>query len=386
MKAFAGNASPITERHVQAIWYDPALRPSPLRTVRGVDLVVMDPGVWNLEAGPDFRHAVLEVGRCRNVVEGDVEIHLRPSDWVAHGHGNDPAYSGVVAHVTWYGGNPPAGLPAGCVSVCLGGMVGRSRDFSPDEIDVAAYPYAKLPSSPRPCERHFGEDVDRGLDMLRTAGKRRIEMKARRLTARIMRSGDAEQVFYEELFHAFGYAKNSAPFRALAERLPLNDLPSTECAAYEALSCVAELDVAADHPWCRANVRPCNSPKMRIADAAAIFTGGKPRHLGAGTFAAILSNVIVPYAIARGRLAEAPPWLPPECTNGVMRLAANRLFGRDHNPALYSRNGVLQQGLLHIYRGYCLAAHPGCDACRLVAALEAEPECPGMNVEVCHGK
>ena len=109
MKAFAGNASPITERHVQAIWYDPALRPSPLRTVRGVDLVVRDPGVWNLEAGPDFRHAVLEVGRCRNVVEGDVEIHLRPSDWVAHGHGNDPAYSGVVAHVTWYGGNPPAG-------------------------------------------------------------------------------------------------------------------------------------------------------------------------------------------------------------------------------------------------------------------------------------
>lgn len=386
MKAFVGNTSPITERHVQAIWYDPALRPSPLHTVRGGDLIVKDPGVWNLEAGPDFLHAVLEVGRGRNVVEGDVEIHLRPSDWVAHGHGGDPAYSGVVAHVTWYGGNPPAGLPVGCVSVCLGGMLGHRSDFSPDEIDVTAYPYAKLPSSPRPCERHFGGDMDRGLEMLLAAGKCRIEMKSRRLMARIMRSGDAEQVFYEELFNALGYSKNSAPFRALAERLPLNDLPHTECAAYEALNCVAELDVAADHPWRHANVRPCNSPKTRIADAAAIFTGGKPRHLGAGTFAAILSNVIVPYAIARGRLDEVPSWLPPECTNGVMRLAAHRLFGRDHNPALYSRNGVLQQGLLHIYRDYCLAAHPGCDACRLVAALEAESECPGRNMEVCHGK
>ncbi len=384
MRPGVESSSPITERHVQAIWYDPALRPAPLRTVRGGDLVVRDPGVWNLEAGPDFRRAVLELGRERVVVEGDVEIHLRPSDWVAHGHGSDPAYSGVVAHVTWYGGAPPGSLPAGCVSVCLGGAMARRSDFSPDEIDVTAYPYAKLPTTPRPCERRFAGDMGRCLEILREAGRCRIRAKARRLVSRIMRSGDAEQVFYEELFNAFGYAKNSEPFRALAERLPLNDLPRTETAAFEALRCVAELDVAADHRWHRANVRPCNAPERRMADAAAIFTGGKPRHLGAGAFAAILSNVIVPYALARGRIDDVPPWLPPECTNGVMRLAAHRLLGRDHNPALYSGNGVLQQGLLHIYRVYCLAAHPGCDACRLVAAFGAESR-PGAEKEVCNG-
>ena len=51
---------------------------------------------------------------------------------------------------------------------------------------------------------------------------------------------------------------------------------------------------------------------------------------------------------------------------------AFRLFGRDHNPALYSGNGVLLQGLIQIHRDYCLAAHPGCDSCRLVKALEAD--------------
>lgn len=384
MISAAAGIAPITERHVQAIWYDAALRPVSLRTVRGGDLVVKDPGVWNLEAGPDFRHAVLELGRSRRVVEGDVEIHLRPSDWVAHGHGDDPAYSGVVAHVTWYGGTPPDSLPSGCVSVCLGTILGLRSDFSPDEIDVAAYPYAKLPLSTRPCERHFGGDVDRGLELLRSAGRRRLGIKARRLVSRIMRSGDAEQVFYEELFNAFGYSKNAVQFRALAERLPLSDLPRTESAAYEALKCVAELDVAADYPWCRANVRPANSPERRMADAAAIFTGGKPRNIGAGAFAAILANVIVPYALARGRLSDIPSWLPPECTNGVMRLAAYRLFGRDHNPALYSRNGVLQQGLMQVYRDYCLSAQSGCESCALMDMVESE----NLNVrkEVCYGE
>ena len=69
----AANRAPITERHVQAIWYDSSLRPAQLRTVRGGEVRVVDPGIWNLESGPDFRHAVLELGRDRRRVEGDVE-------------------------------------------------------------------------------------------------------------------------------------------------------------------------------------------------------------------------------------------------------------------------------------------------------------------------
>ena len=115
--------SPITERHVQALWYDGSLRPSNLRTWNGTPVRVVDPGAWNLEAGPDFRRAVIEVGRERARLVGDVEIHMRPSDWVAHRHASDPAYSDVVAHVTWAAGPPPGGvngLPRGCVSICIG--------------------------------------------------------------------------------------------------------------------------------------------------------------------------------------------------------------------------------------------------------------------------
>ena len=372
MRSYASNCAPITERHVQAIWYDAALRPSELRTVRGGTVSVVDPGEWNLAAGPDFRHAVLELGRDRQRMVGDVEVHLKPADWTAHQHCTDAAYNKVMSHVTWYRGDPPLDLPRGCISICLGDFFRSRSDFSPDEIDVAAYPYAKLPKTERPCERYFGRHPESGLATLLAAGRRRLEIKARRLQTRIIRTGNPEQVFYEELFTAFGYAKNSEPFRVLAERMPLAMLPNTEAMAYEALNSVAELEVAKHHPWSLANVRPNNAPSIRIADAAAIFTGGKPHHIGVHLSAAILANVIVPFALARGALGEPPKWLPPEDINSTVRLTAFRLFGRDHNPALYSGNGVLLQGLIQIHRDFCLAAHSDCSACELVRSLKLE--------------
>ena len=80
---------PVSERHVQALWYDGTLRPEDLRTVDGAPVRVIDPGAWNLEAGPDFRNAVVEVGSVR--LRGDVEVHLRAGDWTLHGHAQDPA-------------------------------------------------------------------------------------------------------------------------------------------------------------------------------------------------------------------------------------------------------------------------------------------------------
>lgn len=372
MKRYVARHAPIMERHVQAIWYDASLRPTLLRTICGDDVVVLEPGTWNLGAGPDFRDAVLELGRERRRVAGDVEVHLRPADWSGHGHCGDPAYGNVVAHVTWYYGESPPDLPRGCTSICIGDAFCGRSDFSPYEIDVAAYPYAMLPKTIRPCERILGRNPDLGLALLLEAGHRRLEIKSHRLRMRIMRTGNPEQVFYEELFATFGYAKNSEPFRALAERLPLSDLPSMEEAAREVLNSVAEMEIAKTHKWCRANIRPNNSPTVRMADAAAIFTGGKPKHLGAQLSAAILANVIVPFALARGVLKAPPDWLPPEGVNSVVRLVAFRIFGRDHNPAIYAGNGVLMQGLIQIHRDFCLAAHPGCDRCELVKSLENE--------------
>lgn len=94
-----------------------------------------------------------------------------------------------------------------------------------------------------------------------------------------------------------------------------------------------------------------------------------PGHcMGRGRAAAIIANVIVPWAMAEGRVDEAPEWLPPEDISDPVRLTAFRLFGRDHNPAaFYSTNGLLIQGLLQIHRDYCLQMHPDCSECRFAS-------------------
>lgn len=388
----------LSERHVQAIWYDAALRPGDLRTSGGAAVRVVDPGRWNLEAGPDFRDAVLEIGTDRRRVRGDVEIHVHATDWASHGHAGDPEYANVVAHVTWYPGPPPestpSGLPPRCLRVCLGDSLRTRPDFSPDEIDLAAYPYAKLPTTSRPCEARFSRNPDAALALLHTAGERRLEGKARRFTALFVRKGDRAQVFYEEMMAAFGYKHNVAPFRALAQTLPWRDLPAQPDAADTALSCAAELGVAPFVPWHSANVRPSNSPKCRISTAAALFAGALPgllrrlddcdlavrggqqraldilrtaRPLGARRAAAMLTNVLIPFARAEERLPRVPDWIFPEDLNSTVRLTAFRMFGRDHNPALYAGNGLLIQGLIHIHRTCCLAVHPDCSECPLIS-------------------
>ena len=56
-------------------------------------------GMHNQLAGPDFFNAQLYIED--QLWAGNVEIHLKSSDWYAHGHEADPAYDSVILHVVW---------------------------------------------------------------------------------------------------------------------------------------------------------------------------------------------------------------------------------------------------------------------------------------------
>ena len=382
----------ITERHVQAIWYDAALRPKRLRTRRGSEVAVISPGEWNLGSGPDFRNAVLEIGPEHRRLVGDVEIHLCPADWDLHGHGADPNYRNVVAHITWRGGPGPSSLPAEAISIWLGPFVTADAEFAPEQIDLAAYPYARLPSESPPCEARLGNDPDLARQVMTDAGRLRLRLKARRLEGRLCASASGgatarRQIFYEEVMTALGYSRNQTQFRHVAERVPLDALPDEAGAAKTAMLVAGEFE-----DWCRTGGRPSNTPERRLEHAAEIFTQTPTmeladagdfsrqacramvtamcgeRFMGRGRAAAIVANVVVPFALAEERAAACPEWLPPEDISEPVRLTAFRLFGRDHNPAaLYAGNGLLIQGLLQIYRDNCLRLHPDCDGCELAS-------------------
>ncbi|MCL1920259.1 MAG: DUF2851 family protein [Kiritimatiellaeota bacterium] len=439
-----------SERHLQCIWFDSRYRPKAFPLAGGETLTVIEPGEWNLEAGPDFINATLLIQPGARRIRGDIEVHVRPADWDAHRHGADPAYANVIAHVTWFAGPAAKTLPSAVCPLPLAEPLAARADLSLDDIDLKAYPHAALPETPRPCSVFLKDDPARAKETLRMAGHHRLREKAARILARLNQSGDRQQVFYEEVMAALGYKNNQPPFRALARLVPAAALrEASREGAFAALLGASRLlpqpDAAPDAegkrfiralwdtwwkqsgdtlpedtPWCLHNIRPHNSPVRRLAAAAALFsdthdllgdTGrlmanhpdawfryvaehlenacewdfwnqrlafssapdASRNHalLGDNRTAAILVNVILPFAAAEGSHTHcAVNHLPPEDISAPMRLTALHLFGRDHNPAaLYADNGLLQQGLLQIHTDFCLNAQPDCAGCRLCAAL-----------------
>ena len=438
-----------SERHLQCLWFDERYRPAAFPLPGGETAAVLDPGAWNLEAGPDFLNATLLLQPGARQLRGDVEVHVHPSDWDAHNHCADSAYARVVAHVTWFSGPAARTLPAAVCSLALAEPVLARPGLSLDDIDLKAYPHAVLPATPRPCESLLKLRPDRAREVLAAAGHYRLRAKASRLRARLDQTGDRAQVFYEEVMAALGYKHNQTPFRLLARLFPAAALAGAprEAALARLLGAARLLpqpEAASDEEgrrfirslwdlwwrdatetlpesvaWRFHNLRPQNAPVRRLAAAACLFgdsssvlddldalsgEDGRRWHsramdafeargrwpfwnrrlvfssapdpdqdlalLGESRTAAILTNVAIPFAAAEGRL---PPHvlahLPPEDLSAPMRLTALHLFGRDHNPALYADDGLLQQGLLQIHLDFCLNARPGCDACALCRAL-----------------
>ena len=294
-----------SERHLQCLWFDSRYRPKMFPLAGHETLTVLDPGEWNVEAGPDFINATLLVQPGERRIRGDVEVHVRPADWDAHRHSADPAYSNVVAHVTWYTGPAAKTLPGAAYPLALAEPIATRADLSLDDIDLKAYPHTVLPETPRPCSVFLSNDPDRAKEVLRMAGQYRLREKSSRIAARLEQSGDRQQVFYEEVMAALGYKNNQGPFRALARLVPaasIRDLPQEAALAclLGAARLLPQPDAAPDAegrafiralwdtwwkqsgetlpedtPWCLHGIRPHNAPPRRLAVAAALFGGGR---------------------------------------------------------------------------------------------------------------
>jgi len=81
------------------IWNTHKVQSRQLKTTKEESLVIHDYGIHNHSSGPDFFNAKIEVGE--QLWAGNVEIHLKASDWYVHGHETDSNYNNVILHVVW---------------------------------------------------------------------------------------------------------------------------------------------------------------------------------------------------------------------------------------------------------------------------------------------
>jgi hypothetical protein len=88
------------ETQLHYFWERSLLPKSRLKTTDGNHIRIVSKGVYNEnESGPDFLNALIEIGELTWF--GNVEIHLKSSDWKKHGHHQDVHYESVILHVVF---------------------------------------------------------------------------------------------------------------------------------------------------------------------------------------------------------------------------------------------------------------------------------------------
>ncbi|MCK5538128.1 MAG: DUF2851 family protein [Bacteroidales bacterium] len=85
------------EKLLQFIWKNKLYGSVPQYTTNGKLVEILSPGMLNSDAGPDFFDAKIKIENL--IWAGNIEIHLKASDWHRHGHHNDKAYNNTILHV-----------------------------------------------------------------------------------------------------------------------------------------------------------------------------------------------------------------------------------------------------------------------------------------------
>ncbi len=201
------------EELMQYVWRYRLWPTGDMRTVDGERIEVLDPGTLNRDAGPDFFNAKLSIGGQMWI--GNVEMHVRASDWHRHGHDRDRAYDTVVLHVVERD-DAPVHRPDGrkipqMVMTC-------ARDFAQRYQALVHNPLLELPCS-RDLQSLSPLYVN---DWLQALAFERLLVKSDRVLGMLQRyDGNWAEAMYVTLARALGFGVNAEPFELLAASTPL---------------------------------------------------------------------------------------------------------------------------------------------------------------------
>lgn len=276
----------IAERHAQVMWLEQKYF-TPLKTLEGQAIRVKSPGLWNSEAGPDFKKAHLQIDNQDYI--GDIEIHLFEEGWKLHRHHEDPAYNQVILHLSFWKSKSPQSTFTQSGKKVLSAYFEEFLTISEKRItqliDLELYPYTKFTGSGKCAHALFKRLPQEKTEMFfRSAAEWRLTKKRRHLQARIP---DARQYFAGGIALALGYKQNSEAFLELFLRLKSQHFLENEALLSLAMDTFGLFEGSYQKKWggspyyqhlrsytslapsplrlCLAKIRPFNHPVRRLA-------------------------------------------------------------------------------------------------------------------------
>ena len=279
------------EQLLHYVWKHKIFPLKELKTTTGQQVEVIDTGLANTDAGPDFFNAKLKLDGVLWI--GNIEIHERSSDWFKHGHHADAGYNSVILHI--------ASEIDTEISRSNGERIPQIQLICPEAVrtnykellETDSYPpcYRIIPSLP-PFTAH---------SWMTALQMERFEQKATLLNERLKRcQGNWEDAFFITLARNFGFGLNGDAFETWAHQLPFravdkhrNDLFQIEAIFFGQAGILEYSDgdgyylrlkkeytylqhkfglIPMDASlWRFLRLRPANFPHIRIAQLACLY-------------------------------------------------------------------------------------------------------------------
>lgn len=266
-----------------------------IRCKDGQPLKIIDQGLKNTNAGPDFTMVKLRIGPQLWV--GNVEIHIKSSDWFLHGHQSDSSYDTVVLHAVYDDDATILRTDGTVIPVLL------LKDLLP-KLLLSNYLRLIGGRSRFPCSRQL-KNADRLIidQVLEQMTAERFIGKAAEVLEKLQHNrNDWNETCYYLLLRNFGFKINSVPFELLADALPntlisrYRDQPVQIAALLFGVAGFLDRDFTDAYPkklkteflflrrkhqlktldrslWKFLRIHPQNFPVLRIAQAAALLGG-----------------------------------------------------------------------------------------------------------------
>lgn len=278
------------EELLHHIWKFQRFNTTQLVTTDGKEVLINKAGAYNQDAGPDFFNSRITINNT--TWAGNVEIHIKSSDWYKHNHQTDAAYQSIILHVVWEDDidfNQKEGIP----TIELKNRIPK----------VILDRYAALQNINNiPCSEQISTvdsvHINHWLERLAI---QRLSRKSQHIEAKLTTfQGNWEEVFYIMLASNFGFKVNKLPFELLAESLslailkkhkgnlmqveallfgvagllekPQDDYSKALKEEFEFLKKKYNLEININCNWKFNRMRPQNFPTVRMAQLAALIS------------------------------------------------------------------------------------------------------------------
>lgn len=257
---------------------------------------IIDPGIHNHDSGPDFFNAKIKIDG--QLWAGNVEIHVKASDWHRHGHDHDPAYNDIILHAV--------SIDDATIYRSDGTPIPQAVLTMPESFFLTLSHLENGFESVRCAGKLHTLSPIQISDWVETLGVIRLQAKAQRVADTLKATGgDWESTCFITLARALGFGLNAQPFEMLARSLPikfaarhsdnlfqleallfgqagmldssvhiLDEYYQSLCREYYFLARKYNLRPLRPDIWKYARTRPQNFPHRRIAMLAKALEGG----------------------------------------------------------------------------------------------------------------